>query len=206
MRRIREFTDQVDELTELAVTAAVERDYDLAIEVKELYAEIGDREHDILHDLPEMSNESLLEVREVLSSVSSRPLDSPSGTPRSRRTSRSTNSPTTRLSSEWPARPISIPARDRAGHPLTNELSGRSGNHRVWLRRRSPTSASVSDSSSRWSPSARPSRRPYSATITPSPTPPAKRREPLQINAAIAFGLALVAAGLAVTAIHVYDN
>jgi phosphate uptake regulator len=69
MRRIREFTDQVDELTELAVTAAVERDYDLAIEVKELYAEIGDREHDILHDLPEMSNESLLEVREVLVSL-----------------------------------------------------------------------------------------------------------------------------------------
>ncbi|WP_226013132.1 phosphate signaling complex PhoU family protein [Halomicrobium salinisoli] len=69
MRRIREFTDQINELTEMAVGAAVDRDYDAAIEVRELYDEIGDREHDILHDLDEMTNESLLEVREVLVSL-----------------------------------------------------------------------------------------------------------------------------------------
>ncbi|RXK51466.1 phosphate signaling complex PhoU family protein [Halorientalis pallida] len=69
MRRIREFTDQVNEITEMAVTAAVERDYDAAIEVRELYAEIGNREQDILSDLPEMENEELLRVREVLVSL-----------------------------------------------------------------------------------------------------------------------------------------
>jgi len=69
MRRIREFTDQINELTEMAVGAAVDRDYDAAIEVRDLYEEIGDREHEILHDLDEMPNESLLEVREVLVSL-----------------------------------------------------------------------------------------------------------------------------------------
>ncbi|SDF94766.1 phosphate signaling complex PhoU family protein [Halorientalis regularis] len=69
MRRIREFTDQVNEITEMAVTAAVERDYDAAIEVRELYAEIGNREQDILSDLPEMENEELLRIREVLVSL-----------------------------------------------------------------------------------------------------------------------------------------
>jgi phosphate uptake regulator len=69
MRRIREFTDQVNEITEMAVTAAVERDYDTAIAVRELYAEIGNREQDILEDLPEMENEELLRVREVLVSL-----------------------------------------------------------------------------------------------------------------------------------------
>ncbi len=69
MRRIREFTDQVNEITEMAVTAAVERDYDEAIAVRELYAEVGNREQDILADLPEMANEELLRVREVLVSL-----------------------------------------------------------------------------------------------------------------------------------------
>ncbi|MFB6083903.1 MAG: PhoU domain-containing protein [Halorientalis sp.] len=69
MRRIRDFTDQVNEITELAVEAAVERDYDTAIRVRELYAEIGDRETEILNDLPEMDNEELLRVREVLVSL-----------------------------------------------------------------------------------------------------------------------------------------
>ncbi|MFB6074003.1 MAG: PhoU domain-containing protein [Haloarculaceae archaeon] len=66
MERIRTFTDQVNEITAKAVQAAVERDYQTAIEVRRLYADIGDREHEILHDLDEMTNESLLEVREVL--------------------------------------------------------------------------------------------------------------------------------------------
>ncbi|MFB6143424.1 MAG: PhoU domain-containing protein [Halorientalis sp.] len=69
MRRIREFTDEVNEMTELAVAAAVDRDYDAAIEVRERYAEVGTREQDILADLPEMSNEELLRVREVLVSL-----------------------------------------------------------------------------------------------------------------------------------------
>jgi phosphate uptake regulator len=69
MRRIREFTANVDEITELAVDAAVERDYNLAIDVRELFADIGNREEEILTDLPEMANGSLLEVREVLVSL-----------------------------------------------------------------------------------------------------------------------------------------
>jgi len=69
MRRIREFTDQVDEMTELAVTAAVERDFDTTIEVRAMFAEIEDREQEILADLPEMDNDRLLQVREVLVSL-----------------------------------------------------------------------------------------------------------------------------------------
>jgi phosphate uptake regulator len=69
MRRIREFTDQVNDITEMAVKAAVDRDYDTAIEVREQFAEIADREQDILSDLPEMDNQDLLQVREVLVSL-----------------------------------------------------------------------------------------------------------------------------------------
>ena len=69
MRRIREFTDGVNEMTELAVTAAVERDYDKAIEVRNRFAEVGSNEQDILDDLPEMGNTELLRVREVLVSL-----------------------------------------------------------------------------------------------------------------------------------------
>jgi len=69
MRRIRDFTDQVNDITAMAVQAAVERDYDAAIEVRQQYAEIGNRETEILEDLPEMDNESLLQVREVLVSL-----------------------------------------------------------------------------------------------------------------------------------------
>lgn len=66
VRRIREFTDRVNEITALAVEAAVERDYDRTIEVRELFKEISDREREILGDLPEMSNEDLLQVRQIL--------------------------------------------------------------------------------------------------------------------------------------------
>jgi phosphate uptake regulator len=69
MRRIREFTDTVNEITELAVSAAVERDYDTTIEVRERFTDIEDREEEILDDLPEMDNQHLLEVREVLVSL-----------------------------------------------------------------------------------------------------------------------------------------
>jgi phosphate uptake regulator len=69
MRRIREFTDQVNDITEKAVRAAVERDYDLAIEVRELFSDIDNREQEILSDLDELPNEDLLSVREVLVSL-----------------------------------------------------------------------------------------------------------------------------------------
>jgi len=69
VRRIREFTDEVNDMTELAVAAAVDRDYDAAIEVRERFAAIGDREREILDDLPGMDNEQLLQVREVLVSL-----------------------------------------------------------------------------------------------------------------------------------------
>jgi phosphate uptake regulator len=69
MRRVREFTDQVDVITATAVRAVVERDYDLTIDVRTLFHELADRERDILSDLPEMSNDELLQIREVLVSL-----------------------------------------------------------------------------------------------------------------------------------------
>jgi phosphate uptake regulator len=66
MRQIREFTDDVNEVTELGVRAAVERDYDIAIQTRLLFRQIEDRQVEILTDLPEMDNEDLLRVREVL--------------------------------------------------------------------------------------------------------------------------------------------
>jgi len=69
IRRIREFTDDVDAMTETAVRAAVERDYQLTIEVREMFEAVGNREQEILDDLPEMSNEELIRVREVLVSL-----------------------------------------------------------------------------------------------------------------------------------------
>jgi phosphate uptake regulator len=69
MRRIRDFTDDVNEITEKGVEAAVQRDYDLAIEVRELFHQIEDREREILDDLDEMPNQDLLQVREVLVSL-----------------------------------------------------------------------------------------------------------------------------------------
>jgi phosphate uptake regulator len=69
IRRIREFTDDVDEMIETAVRAAVERDYQLTIEVRAMFEEISNREQEILDDLPEMSNEKLIRVREVLVSL-----------------------------------------------------------------------------------------------------------------------------------------
>ncbi|QSG06313.1 Phosphate uptake regulator [Halapricum desulfuricans] len=69
MKRIRDFTDQVNEMTEQAAHAAVERDYNAAIEVRKQYAEVEDCVQEILGDLPEMSNTDLLEIREVLVSL-----------------------------------------------------------------------------------------------------------------------------------------
>ncbi len=69
MRRIRELTEKVDEITSMSVEAAVSRDYDLTIRSRTLFAEISDAEQEILADLPEMANGDLLQVREVLVSL-----------------------------------------------------------------------------------------------------------------------------------------
>ncbi|AUV81524.1 histidine kinase [Salinigranum rubrum] len=69
MRRIREFTDQVDDITATAVRAVVDRDYDLTIEVRDMFRDLKDREREILDDLPEMENQKLLQIREVLVSL-----------------------------------------------------------------------------------------------------------------------------------------
>ncbi|RRJ30328.1 phosphate signaling complex PhoU family protein [Halocatena pleomorpha] len=69
MRRIREFTDQVNEITEKGVTCAVARDYDMALDVRRLFTEIKDREQEILNDIDEIPNRDLLRVREVLVSL-----------------------------------------------------------------------------------------------------------------------------------------
>ncbi len=68
-RRIREFTDQVNEITATAVRAVVERNYELTIECRRQFREIADREEEILADLPEMDNDELLRIREVLVSL-----------------------------------------------------------------------------------------------------------------------------------------
>ena len=69
MRRIREFTDQVDDLTRTAVQSVVERDYDKTVECRTLFRQLSDREREILDDLPEMTNEEVLRIREVLVSL-----------------------------------------------------------------------------------------------------------------------------------------
>ena len=69
MRRIREFTDQVDELTRTAVQSVVERDYDKTVECRTLFRQLRDREQEILDDLPEMTNDEVLQIREVLVSL-----------------------------------------------------------------------------------------------------------------------------------------
>ncbi len=69
MREIRELNELVDEITSRAVEAAVERDYDKSNEVRALFHDISDLEQEILTGLPEMDNEDLLRIREVLVSL-----------------------------------------------------------------------------------------------------------------------------------------
>ncbi|MFB6147106.1 MAG: PhoU domain-containing protein [Halobacteriaceae archaeon] len=66
LRRIHEFTDQIDRLTEMAVSAVVERDYERTVRARTLFRELEHREDEILADLPELPNEEVLRVREVL--------------------------------------------------------------------------------------------------------------------------------------------
>lgn len=69
MRRIRDFTDQVDEITQIAVQSVVERDYDKTVAARSLFKKIRNRETEILSDLPDMPNAKLLQIREVLVSL-----------------------------------------------------------------------------------------------------------------------------------------
>jgi len=69
MREIREFTDEVNELTALSVEAVIDRNFETTIEVKARFSEIEDHAHEILTGLPEMENEQLLQIREVLVSL-----------------------------------------------------------------------------------------------------------------------------------------
>ncbi|MBP1955549.1 phosphate uptake regulator [Halarchaeum rubridurum] len=69
MRQIREFTDEVDELTRLAVEAVVERDYAKHVQCRERFAQVDDLETEMLEALPEMENLRLLRVRDVLVSL-----------------------------------------------------------------------------------------------------------------------------------------
>lgn len=66
LQRIRAFTEQVHEITEKGIRCAVNREYDLALDVCRQFAETEDRETEILTDIDELSNENLLRVREVL--------------------------------------------------------------------------------------------------------------------------------------------
>ncbi|QZA88944.1 phosphate uptake regulator PhoU [Salinarchaeum sp. IM2453] len=69
IRRIRDFADEVDELSSLTIDSVVERNYDLTVESRDKYYALQDREIEILKDLPEMSNYKLLKAREVLVSL-----------------------------------------------------------------------------------------------------------------------------------------
>lgn len=65
MRDIRNFNELVDECMEKSVEATVDRDYDLAMEVRELFAEIKGRESDTHTGLQEMPNEERLPMHKV---------------------------------------------------------------------------------------------------------------------------------------------
>ena len=69
MRKIRELTDDVNEISVLAVEAVIDRDYQLTTEVRRRFHDIKDREEQLLADLPELPNDQLLEIREVLVSL-----------------------------------------------------------------------------------------------------------------------------------------
>ncbi|MFB6280751.1 MAG: PhoU domain-containing protein, partial [Haloferacaceae archaeon] len=66
MYRIREFADTIDALTADAVRALIDRDYELSVDCRQRFHAVRDAEGDLLRELPELSNETLLQVREVL--------------------------------------------------------------------------------------------------------------------------------------------
>ena len=66
IRKIRDYNDKLDVLTQLAVEAIVEQDFEKSLEAQELYEELSDEELSLLKDLPEMDKKHLLQVREIL--------------------------------------------------------------------------------------------------------------------------------------------
>ncbi len=69
MSRIKSFTDDVDDLSERAIEATIDRDFAMTNEARQHYQTIQDCEQEILSDLPEMSNDDILQIREVLVSL-----------------------------------------------------------------------------------------------------------------------------------------
>lgn len=63
---IRGLADAIDEITRRAVEALVDEDYEAAVDVRRSYRGIVDREREILEDLPDVTNDELLQVRELL--------------------------------------------------------------------------------------------------------------------------------------------
>ena len=66
IRKIRDYNEDLDRLTKLAVEAVVERDFDKALEAQDIFYDLSDRELSLLKDLPDMNKKRLLQVREVL--------------------------------------------------------------------------------------------------------------------------------------------
>jgi phosphate uptake regulator len=66
MHRRREFADTIDALTADAVRALIDRDYELSVDCRQRFHAVRDAEGELLRELPELSNETLLQVREVL--------------------------------------------------------------------------------------------------------------------------------------------
>ncbi len=66
LRKIRDYNEDLDRLTKLAVEAVVERDFEKALEAQSIFYDLTDRELSLLKDLPDMDKKRLLQVREVL--------------------------------------------------------------------------------------------------------------------------------------------
>ena len=66
MHQIRDFADHIDALTADAVRALIDRDYELSVDCRQRFHAVRDAEQDLLRELPELPNETLLQVREVL--------------------------------------------------------------------------------------------------------------------------------------------
>ncbi len=67
--RIQEFTSEVDELSTLAIQATIDRDFEQTTAARQRSQRLQDREQEILSDLPELDNATLLRIREVLVSL-----------------------------------------------------------------------------------------------------------------------------------------
>lgn len=69
VREIRTIADRLDEMTERAVAAAIEREYETTVAVRRTFQDLDGRVEAVLASLPELPNEELLQVRDVLVSL-----------------------------------------------------------------------------------------------------------------------------------------